>query len=79
VQISVPRYFFMVLNSELKGQEKNISFEILLLKLNFASVFQVLRKTLAQVTVFDIFCEKKCFADSCRVRLIDWDGEIENK
>jgi hypothetical protein len=63
----------MVLNSELKGQEKNISFEILFLKLNFASVLQVLRKTLAQ-TMFDIFCEKKCFAYSCRVRLIDWEG-----
>jgi hypothetical protein len=26
VQISVPRYFFMVLNSELKGQEKKYKF-----------------------------------------------------
>jgi hypothetical protein len=33
VQISVPRYFFIVLNSELKGQEKKISFEILSKKL----------------------------------------------
>jgi hypothetical protein len=35
VQIIVPRYFFMVLNTELKGQEKNKSFEILFFKLNF--------------------------------------------
>jgi hypothetical protein len=56
---SVPRYFFMILNSELKGQEKNISFEIIFLKLNFASVLQVLRKTLAQARCSIYFAKKK--------------------
>jgi hypothetical protein len=41
MQTILPRYFFIVLNSELKGQEKNES---------FASVVQVPRNTLAQVT-----------------------------
>jgi hypothetical protein len=49
----------MVLNSELKGQEKNNNFKIFFLKQNFASVLQVPRKALTQVLVFDIFCEKK--------------------
>jgi hypothetical protein len=59
VQIIVLRLIFNGFELRTQAPGENYNFKIFFLKQNFASVVQVPRKTLAQVLVFDIFCEKK--------------------